>query len=194
MPGYGRYRRHAWAQRPVFATSTCTLRRPLSFHYAEVATDNLGGWCREYRPPASGYNTDIGTCTSTCTQFDDTASCTTANETDVLLTGVGGVEPGTTIDLRIANQTRYVPFDATQNRLNGDWAEINVLGNEPTTFEFCFLDHVRRSRPGPLLRSGHLLHTVLHFFPYLRAMQACNTRGNAHTFAPCICGRTLANL
>ena len=97
----------------VFATSTCTLRRPLSFHYAEAATDNLGGWCREYRPPASGYNTDIGTCTSTCTQFDDTASCTTANETGVLLTGVGGVEPGTAIDLRIANQTQYVY--ATQN-------------------------------------------------------------------------------
>ena len=145
MPGYVRYRRLIWAQRPVFATSTCTLRRPLSFHYAEVATDNLGGWCREYRPPASGYNTDIGTCTSTCTQFDDDASCTTANETGVLLTGVGGVEPGTTIDLRIANQTRYVPFDATQNHFSD--SECHVLENEPTAIECCSLDHVRRSRP-----------------------------------------------
>ena len=129
------------------------------------------------------------------TQHDDLALCTSADKKEMLLTGVVKVELGmTTIDLRITNQTEYIPFDANQNRLNGDWAEINVLGNEPTSFEFCFLDHVRRSRPGPLLRSGHLLHTVLHFFPYLRAMQACNTRGNAHTFAPCICGRTLASL
>jgi hypothetical protein len=123
----------------LHVSASRTSGRPLSFHYAEIATDNLGGWCREYRPPASGYNTDIGTCTSTCTQFDDTASCTTANETGVLLTGVGGVEPGTAIDLRIANQTQYVY--ATQNHFSD--SECHVLGNESTTFECCSLDHDR---------------------------------------------------
>ena len=135
--------------------STCTLRHPLSFRYAGLATNNLGGWCHRYCPPASGYNTDIGTCmgnyTHASTQHDDPALCTTANEKEMLLTGVGKVESSTTIDLHITNKTEYIPFDANQNRLNGDWAEINVLGNEPTTFEFCFLDHVRRFRPRTLL-------------------------------------------
>ena len=63
----------------------------------------------------------------------------------MLLTGVGQITSGISIDLRITNQSAYVPWSANQNGLNGDWAEINVVGNEPVRFEVCFIDHVRNS-------------------------------------------------
>ena len=138
----------------------------ISFLNAAVATSNIGGWCGYYcqhvnngasgDPP--GYDTDTGTCADPATpyapsgqytynpsQYEDPPECSPDDEQMMLLTGVGQTTSGISIDLRITNQSAYVPWNANQNGLNGDWAEINVVGNEPVRFEVCFIDHVRNS-------------------------------------------------
>ena len=127
-------------------------------------TTNLGGWCGWYcqhvkngpdgTPP--GYDTDVGTCADPATPYtpsgqyvydntlyEDPPECTPSDPVKMLLSGIGTTTSGTEIDLEIVNTSAYVPWNANQNGLNGVWAEINVLGNEPTGFKFCFTDHVR---------------------------------------------------
>jgi hypothetical protein len=135
---------------------------PLSFENAGVVTTNLGGWCGWYcqhvkngpdgTPP--GYDTDVGTCADPATPYtpsgqyvydntlyEDPPECTPSDPVKMLLSGIGTTTSGTEIDLEIVNTSAYVPWNANQNGLNGVWAEINVLGNEPTGFKFCFTDH-----------------------------------------------------
>ena len=132
---------------------------PLSFEFADLTVNNMGGWCNQQcvgvNEPATGYNIDIGSCgTSTAdpfgnyqeavTAFGDALQYTCDPDNDphyMLFTGLGETDSGVKVDLRIRNLTEYVPFNANANRLNGEWGEINVLGNEPVDFEFCFIDH-----------------------------------------------------
>ena len=104
-----------------------------------------------------GYDLATGTCADPATPYTPsgqyyfwpglgiTPECTVDDDMQMRLTGVGTTAQGNTLDLVITNESLYVPWNANQNGLNGDWAEVNVLGNEPVRLLFCFKDHVRRS-------------------------------------------------
>ena len=143
----------------------------LNLAAAYIETTNLGGWCGYYcqsnrngpsgSPP--GYDPVTGTCANPATPYtpsgqyvydnllytpdtpDGSPECEPTDEAIMLLGAVGTTPGGVQIDLKVENKSLYVPWNAMQNGLNGDWMEINVLGNEPVRFEACFVDHVRRS-------------------------------------------------
>jgi hypothetical protein len=133
----------------------------LNFAAAYIDTTNLGGWCGWYCPSVTdnGYSTITGTCADAATPYtpsgqyvydnelytpdttDGSPECEQTDPAYMVLGAVGTTPGGVQIDLRVENKSLYVPWNAMQNGLNGDWMEINVLGNEPVRIEGCFVDH-----------------------------------------------------
>ena len=64
----------------------------------------------------------------------------------LLFEGLGTTSAGATVDLRVANKTEYRLWNSQGNGLAqkdgvpGEWGQLNLMGNEPSTFEFCFAE------------------------------------------------------
>jgi len=116
----------------------------LSFSTATVTNVNLGGQCGMYCPGPLVYDITIGNCAANMIYdpslyFD--AVCERGDEEVMIFEGLGSTDSGHSVDLHVRNTSEYIPWNANQNGVNGDWGNINVLGNEPVTLEFCFIDH-----------------------------------------------------
>jgi hypothetical protein len=109
---------------------------PLTFLEATVATNNLGGMCGK-RCEQANYDTSTGTC-----GYVDTGSnaCSSDDPQQLYYANLGMTDSGITVDLRVTNMTSYLPWNADASGVNGEWGNINVIGNEPVFLEFCFID------------------------------------------------------
>ena len=103
--------------------------------------------CGVYCPSVNDYDTSVGSCDAAYI-YDPAASgdatCSRDSPRWLQFDAVGLTPDGSTqLNLRVINQTDYVPWNANQNGVNGEWGNINVLGNGGGTFEFCFLGEFR---------------------------------------------------
>ena len=117
---------------------------PLTFQQSTVTESNLGGMCGITCPGVNLYDISTGSCEPNYVYEPTTGTCTRDSARYLEFAGVGTTASGVQINLRVANLTEYWPWNANQNGVSGDWGNINVLGNKPCAFEFCFLDAVRR--------------------------------------------------
>jgi hypothetical protein len=57
----------------------------------------------------------------------------------LLFNNVAAVENDMMLDLKITNLSQYKPYNTSQNRLNGEFAQLNIGGGTETKFRFTFL-------------------------------------------------------
>ena len=141
---------------------------PLTFATSQITVGNLGGMCGKKCEQAN-YDTSTGTC-----GYVDTGSyaCSSDDPQQLYYANLGTTDSGTAVDLRVTNMSSYLPWNADASGVNGEWGNINVIGNEPVFLEFCFIDAVRApphqpvpwhaprpqrsiSTPPPRWRAGH---------------------------------------
>jgi len=54
---------------------------------------------------------------------------------------VARIENDQTLDMVVTNLTKYTPANTANNGLNGQFAQVNILGGTATKFRFTFLKH-----------------------------------------------------
>lgn len=89
-------------------------------------------------PIGSGFELDFFTATVTNNNLGGFGPDSGARKAEnIRFSGVGEVD-GESIDMVVTADANYLPSNSAQNKINGKFAQINLMSNREASMEFCF--------------------------------------------------------